>query len=705
MLESLWGLLWTVELWFRRPVEPDAIYAAVGLVGTAAALFFTLALLPAQLHYSAGMSVHLVHVILKDPRLKRTFATVFACVILELTLLFFGCNVRVLWIATSGAVIAFTVAAGFVRVSTGMLDFGQYLVPEIEKGALAKVDQAFRRLDATPPTPEQRAEDLKTIFDEVVATGAAFDKDNPKLIVPMSAVRDSGLASDMTALKDMFQTLLQRSDIHGLRTVTKAVARISTAYFQRRQDYQGSYDPLAEIVSRHIEELLRTTRDSKVRDYELIVLELFENVTGASLDTKPIGSKKGAHWIAMQLVRTAKEFAQLSILEGDMDSAFDTIQSLNVVASTMATRGFSTSAASIASDVAKMSLAVTTKELSPVILASRKLVAEVFYRTLAYRPLFTGYDAPIYPLVDAYKALLDAEAGTVAIWGLGDPIVSYDADMTSDRSLSSLVRVGLFPTALDPEQVDTIISVNIQAITKIIGITEKQATKKGMAQTFLADQLYQMFLWCLAFLDADLTLELLVYSETAVVPNPSNRKKVAKLALGILATHCRWRIADLVGKPAIEMYPDRIGHGLFSMWLLLLHRNVDDRLGIGFDLREAADKQLDALRADAGKITLSGVDRYNAMRFYGYLAQRKLLTKHRRWLRSAVLKAKAKGHGGIDEMEVLTHLRRPLVTFFPDLFGQLDQEIFGGGGDGTAEAAPSEGMPAVEPDDEDDGTL
>lgn len=680
MHAGFWPLLAAIDAWFRRPVEPDAIYACVSLVGTAAALFFTVALLPAQLHYAEGFSVQLLDVLFRHPRLRRASILVFGTVILELTVLFWATTCQVLFVAACGAVIAFAETAGFFAISGAILDPRRHLVPALEARTYRDILRTFQRLTSTPRTLEQRAADLRTAMDQVVATGGEFDKDNPNIEVTESDLR--AILGDLALLKQLLNALIQRSDAVSSQAVADAIRRACGRYFRARATYQSFIDPLVIVMARDLSNLLRTARSRRDREVESILLDVLRDLSIASLVTRPLGSTRGYHSLSAPLVDAVKEHAQLALAEGHMEGAFDAAQRLGAVAAAMATSGFSQTAVNHARDLSKLSLAATEKGFAAVALVARQGLAEILFRTLAHRTLAAGMDQPVSALLDAYKSLLDVEAATTAVWmiGLDDPIAKYDPDMLKDRSLSSIARAALFPVvAVEGQELDRVVGMNLRAVEKIIDLVDRYATRKGIAQPFFVDQLYQIFMWLVAFVDAEVTLELLIYYRQITLPSEANLQTAKELIVDILTRHVDWQTAAMKREGSITTYPDKVTVNLLSIWLLLLQRNKGDRLGLRALLDEVANQALASLRMAAkARLDVSATDRFNLLVVCRFLEARRLYPTLRRWLRNATSRlARIDPFDGFDNFEALTHIRRPLVTFDSTLFARWDEEIFG----------------------------
>lgn len=675
MWAAAWGLLRTADTWFQRSAEPDAIYACVGLAGTAAALFFTVALLPAQLHYAEGFSVQLLRLLFRDRRLQRSSGGVLLVVLFELGLLFPACTTRILWMAACGALLALALTARFLSSSAGLLDPRDHLVPALEHQARRHIGQIFRRLAASPPPPEERIEELRTAMDQVVATGGRVEMSNPRFSVPKNALKN--ILADLVLLEELLHRFINRSDMVSARAVSQAIIRVGAEYFEARKTFQSQFDPLVDVLSAHVTDLLRTARVQRTGEIETLVLDLLRDLTIASLATRPLGSEQGTHGLSSPLVGAGKEHVQSSLLEGRPQGAFDGVQALGAVAAEMATRGLSITAAAVASDLARLSLVAGARGFAPVALVARRALAEVFYRTLARRVVFAGYDSPVLLLIETYKQVLDMEAATVAVWGMGDPIAFYDADALLDRSLSSIARVALFPlVGAKDADIDLIVRANLETVERIIDLVERHATKKGIAQGFFANQLYQILLWLIAFVDSELTLDLLVYYRWVTQPNAANRQVGRELVVRILGRLFDWQVQSLNSGERITMYPDTVMHSFLSGCFLVLIRNKGDRLGLDALLNAEAERQLAVLRKNASGVTLSETDGFNMRIACHFLERHGQYPRLRRWLRLVVSQHHRTLASGLDRFEIVTHLKRPLVTFSSELFDRLDKAIF-----------------------------
>jgi len=333
-------------------------------------------------------------------------------------------------------------------------------------------------------------------------------------------------------------------------------------------------------------------------------------------------------------------------------------------------KGYIQSAAYLCGDLARYVEISSKIGQTPVNYLAKQYMAEIFFQALDHRVLFVNYYYPYRQMIESYDKVLSLKNQQATV-GLTDPISWWDADVLKDRSISSLVRVALFPVNDD----DNAIYYNLDVVEQLIKLMKKYYLGDFILQTSFTSQMYQIALWLIAFINKDIALEFLVYRNTVKIPTLNNIEKAVRVLFDLLD----W-FFDMFSRAFNDtqnriLERSELLNNLLSVYYMLIHFNKVHNLGLSTKLDKCMSKHLAFTKNKLSTMRLFDEEWGSLTFFSDYLRKQGSYPKHQRRL-AAYLKLAGYRYVREHDLHLLDHIKRPIVTFRQGVFTDLDKQIF-----------------------------
>lgn len=633
------------------------------ILATTIVLFFTLILIPIQQcanHYSPSLLNYF----------KRDRVAI-ECMLLLLLSMFF--NIYTLLIPTSlgihGVISVMLLAFSFIGIIwmifhiIKMLSPAEYLFPKIKNDCIKTLERGLSK--KTELTLQEKIVQLEDQMKQALLVAEQGDPKEEKWAVPTQVI--DSMFEKMLPLKSIAMKLISTSDYEVFEKLIQNIKSISLAYFHKRRDYKSFHDPFLFSLSETFADILKMAESCSNVYFTRILFTAIKDIAVGSLAVDVLGSKSGYNHLAQPLCNILRERAEVGILRRDRDRAYDATSDLGDVGSALASKGFGHSAAEVASDLGEIAQICAAANDTITLVPVRKSLAEIFFDLIWNRKLYPNYDTPYKEMLEVYQLMLDIPVHAGTPLGTGDPLFAWNANLSQDRSLSTLVYAALFSRNND----DNVVEYNLDVVGDIVEFIEKHHDKNSTNTAHFTNHIYQIGLWLLAFIDTEITLEMIL-SQQAMTPTDKNKEKAKCILFNILSYLTNTYFDNLEGKRKNANNGWLLPYSL-SLLYLSMHLNNAHNLDLtkGLDLiLEELDKRLNSLQCELDWTACQSI-----RIFCGYLDK----TGRRQTVQKilAIVNTKSQEYGSIHSPYLVDRIKRPIVTFDSNLFARFDEEIFG----------------------------
>lgn len=655
--------------WCIARGNQDLLGVAVTLIGTVAVLFLTVSLVPFQA-FAASYSLSLLKYIRNDFRLIFGFLVCFVLVLLGMAGYFFPPSNLILTASIVGVAVSLIVVAWLWRWCTTLLNPSEFIVPTIRKTASKQIDNAFNRLAKHKMTNEEKIEDLNEMMRQVMNTS---EKTDPKAIeqfdVPSNyfgKVRD-----EISVLKGLLVSFIRANQKEIFESTWKVHLQIILHYLVRRQGYISHKDNFLIDFADDARDLILAARSANDVQYLRIIWRGLEGICTGAIRQKVIGSDNGYHYLASPVEGLLNESIGQDIVSQRVDSAFEAMKSYGAIGTRMAERGLCQSAFQILDNLSQYVVLCSKLLRSELVYVAKINMAGIAYEMLNHRKLGVNYHYPFEKFIESYDRVL-AIKGQMTPVGIENPIEMWDADLTRDRSISSLVKVALFP-AVDQ---DNVIRYNLDVVSDLVELMMKWFRTEPIRYMLFTHHLYQSGLWLLSFIDNEIALEMLIYRKVITIPTDENKKKASEILFKMLVG-----LIELIEKDYIDpdskmaTRRDTLSEVVSTLYLLI-HLNEKHKLNLSGQINSVIKQAGDWARENLRAIRLQD-DEWATLRvFFGYLEKKDPYRSLGRRLRR-LLKPAGRRHIGTFHHAIVDFVRRPIGTMDTVFWGKIDEEIFG----------------------------
>ena len=665
-IEKVTSFLQKLIILFSTVADKEPLYVAITLVGTVAILFLTITLIPFQQY--ANQYPSLFKYIRNDRRLLGGFGVFLLLIIFELWLIFLKSTYLTILSAFSGTILSFLVAGYLWRWCIKLLNPKEHIIPKIQRQGIIAVDQLFTDLRKRKKSNEEKIAELGEMMRQTLTTTEKVDGKNERFEIPRTYLKR--VTEETRILKELCGGFINMNQAEMFQASWHAIVEITKNYLKRRQKYISNLDYHLLDLSDDVRDIISVAgKTANIHIYRSI-WQGIEEIVLVSIDAEIIGSKEGFHGLSAPLINVLKENISKDILSHKVDSAYEATRSIGNIGVQMAVRGHIQSAAYLCNDLTKYVFLSNQVGQIPVQYLSKQYISEIFFQSLNNRVLFANYDYPFRQFIENYDKVLSLQSPQVTI-GLTDSISWWDADILKDKSISSLIKVALFPE----KDNDDVIFHNLDVVRKLITLMQKHYLKDYTIQTSFTSQLYQIALWLIAFIDKDISLELLVYRETIRIPSEENREKAVKILFDLLDWFFETFLLSYKDKQNRIFERSELLNNLLDLYYILIHLDSVHNLELSLDLNNYINKQLGLTKANLSNIRLSDSEWGSLMLFSEYLAKQELYSKIQKTM-SALLRVAGYRYVGEHDLHLLNHIKRPIVTFREDVFTNLDKQRF-----------------------------
>lgn len=631
------------------------------ILATIIILFFTLILIPLQQcanYYSPSLLNYF-----------RRDCVAINCMLLLLLSMFF--NIYMLLIPTLKLyaiisiillIFSFICIIWMIFHLIKMLNPVDYLLPKIEDDCIKTLKRGLNKTGDI--TLQQKIEQLEEQMEQVLLVTERIDPKEEKWAVPNQI--SNKMFVKMLPLKSMAMKLIESPDYEVFAKVIQTISNISTTYFQERQSYKSFHDSFLFSLSETLTDIIKMAENSNNVYFTRTLFSTIKDIALRTLTIQVLGYKSGYNHLTLPLCSILKERARVAVLKGDRDRAYDATTDLGDIGKKLAFMGLGHSASEVAlelGEIAKICAAVNDKvTLVPV----RNSLAEIFFNLLWNRKLYPNYDTPYIKMLDVYQIMLDIPVDVGTALSIGDPLFAWNADLSRDRSLSTLVYAALF----SPNNDNNIIEYNFEVVGRIVEFIKNNYGKNSINTVHFTQHIYQIGLWLLAFIDTEITLEIIL-SQQAMIPTDKNKEKAKGILVNIL-NYILNTYFDCLEDKKKNINKRELLLSFLSLLCLSIHLDNTHNLNLTEGLNlilEELNKRMNLLKC---KVDWTARESIGMFCIYLDKIGRKEIAKKL----IAVTKEKSKRWGRINRLFFFNHIKRPIVTFDSNLFVRFDKEIF-----------------------------
>lgn len=658
-----------VSAWCLAQGNQELLGVAVTLIGTVAVLFLTVSLVPFQA-FAASYSLSLLKYIRNDVRLIAGFLLFFVLVLLGMAAYFFPPSNLILAFSIAAVGLSLVVVAWLWRWCTTLLNPSEFIVPAIKKTSYSQIDSAFKRLAKRTMTNDEKIEDLNEMMRQVMNTS---EKTDPKPIEQFDVPSHyfGKVRSEISVLKGLLVSFIKANQKEIFETTWKAYLQIILKYLIRRQSYISHKDNFLIDFADDARDLILAARASNDVQFLRMIWRGLEGVCTGAIRQKVIGSDNGYHELASPVVSLLNESIGQDIVSQRVDSAFEAMKSYGAIGVRMAELGLSQSSFQILDNLSQYVVLCSKLLRSELVYIAKINIAHIAYEMLNHRRLFVNYDYPFEKFIESYDRVLGIK-GQMTPVGIEDPIEMWDADLTRDRSISSLVKVALFPAA----DQDNVIRYNLDVVSDLVELMMKWFKSEPIRYMLFTHQLYQSALWLLAFIDKEITLEMLIYKKVVTIPNDENKKKASEIFFRMLRELLGLIEQDFVD-PDFKMATraETLSEVVSCLYLLILF-SEKHKLNLESDIRLVLKEGIDWSRENVEKIRLRD-DEWITLRIFSAYLKKKLPYRILGRRLETLLKSAGRRRIGTFHHAIVDHVKRPIGTLDSSFWGMIDKEIFG----------------------------
>lgn len=636
-------------------------YIQVGV--TAAVLFFSISIIPFQ-QYASTYTPSIIKYLFYDINLGARYLTLVLLTTILIALPFlFPSNIAVL--------IGFILVNGILLViisiwifSIHSLDPSKYLIPAIGKDTKKSMDKCIVEYEKKQKMIAENYQELK----ETVLS---------KYKIPKTDLQP--VFQKITILKELCICFLKTGQTEMFRIAMNELQTCIKHYFQKRKEYTNNIDDFILDVGDELKDILSfADKTPNLHSYR-IIWRFIQDIAEKSLICDTIISHKEArHSIAISLIQILEQHIYQDIIEKRIDAAFEGVKVLGYIGRLYASKGYQASAEELSEKLKNISLSADQHHHYEVSSLAKDYISDIFYHMLFYRQLFINDHYSYFNIIKTYNELISTDKYIV---GYTNSIIWYNADIFSDRSISSLINVGLFPNINQDEEIYyQIVSANLEIVDQLLDIMFKFYNKNSIIQSSFKTQIYHSALSLLAFIYHQITDNLLFFQQVVQIPTTHHIKsarnlltKVRKFYYGILILSWQnksgiYQIDELLHSFVSCLYLDIYWASQHSpQYLKEIKSEINTYIIQTYKIRKSLnldEYELQMIKKFA--VYLSNLDEF-----------KKISTRLHK-LSSAGLKLQKNHHySSFLHLGVsLNNLKRPLTmnsTFFDD----LDKEIFG----------------------------
>lgn len=647
---------------FLQPFDKSFFETAASILATAIVLFFTLVLIPIQ-QFVNRYSPSLLSYFKKDRLTILLMTVLLGSFFYQVTMLFFPPIHLNTYISAFLLGLSFVLIVLMIFRVIKMMNPSEYLFPRIQ-------EDCNRILKEVKPvelkSPIDKLSQLEDQMKQVMIAGEKVDPNEKKWSVSDTLVNQ--LIAKMLPLKSIMMNLITTADYELFTKAVQTFKEISISYFMARREFKNSQDPFLIYLTETLNDLVKTAEGSGNVYYTRSLFTAIKEIALSTLSVDVIGSQSGYNYLATPLASILKERAVVGVVKRDMDRAYDSTLNYGHIACALAYGGFGHSAVEIAEGLKEIATYCNIFKDSVTLVPIRNSLATTFYNLLRYRKLYTNYDHPYRKMIEVYEAIsnIPTDAGTAL--GVGDPLFAWEADLFKDRGLSTLVMVGLFASADDD-----IVYYNLDVVKDIVDFMMKNHDKDHVKGTMFTEMLYQSGLWLLAFIDKEIVLEMTL-SKQLTLPSEKNRSEAKKI-LNELVQYMVNAYFDASERKIKHVFSHDLQPPALSLVYLLIHLNKRHDLGLNNNI----DKLLSEIvsRMMSCKESIDETEYESFLLFSSYLNREGYASIADHVCVQAERLKESSRYGSINQLHYVNHIKRPIVTFDNNLFGQFDKEIFG----------------------------
>jgi len=657
--QSLIDINWA---YFVQPFENSFIKTAASILATAMVLFFTLVLIPIQ-QFVNRYSPSLLSYFKRDRLTILLMVVLFFSFFSQVIMLFYPSLYLTAYISAFLLVVSFTLIALMIFHVIKMMNPSEYLFPRIKKDCSKLLKEVkLVKLQADIDKLSQIQDQMR----QVMLTGEKVDPNENKWAVADTVVNQ--LIEKMLPLKGIMMNLITTADYELFTKAIQTFKEISISYFTARKNFKSSQDSFLIYLIETFNDLVKIAEGSGNIYYTRSLFMAIKEIALSTLLVDVIGSQGGYNYLVSPLARILKERALVGVIRRDVDRAYDATLNYGHIGCALAYRGFGHSAVEIADGLAEIALYCYTFKDTVTLVPIRESIATTFYNLLCYRKLYTNYAHPYRKMIKIYEAMANIPTGTGTAMDVGDPLFAWEADLSKDRGLSTLVMIGLFASTDE-----NIVYYNLDVVKDIIDFMIKYHNKDHVKGSMFTEMLYQSGLWLIAFIDKEIILEMTL-SKQITFPSEKNCGKAKKILINLAQYMITAYFDASEGKKEYVSSHDLHPPAL-SLLYIIIYLNKKHALG----LTDNIDKLLSGMinRMMCCKEPIDETE-YASFLLYSSFLKREGYSSIANRIRAQVEKLKERSrYGNINSLYYVNHIKRPITTFDANLFKQFDKEIFG----------------------------
>lgn len=643
------------------PFEKSFFETAASILATAIVLFFTLVLIPIQ-QFVNRYSPSLLSYFRRDRLTISLMAVLISSFFYHITLWFVPPIYLNAYISAFLLAFSFALILLMVFRVIKMMNPSEYLFPRIQEDCV-KILKEVKPEELQNPI--DKLSQLEDQMKQVFIAGEKVDPNEKKWSVSDTVVKQ--LIEKMLPLKSIMMNLITTADYELFTKAIQTFKEISISYFMARKEFKSSQDPFLIYLCETLSDLVKTAEGNGNVYYTRTLFTATKEIALNTLSVDVIGSQSGYNYLATPLAGILKERAVIGVIKRDMDRAYDATLNYGHIGCVLAYEGFGHSAVEIAEGLKEIATYCHAFKDTVTLVPIRNSLATIFYNLLRYRKLYANYDHPYRQMIEIYEAMTDIPTDAGTALSVGDPLFGYDANLFKDKSLSTLIMVGLFSS---PD--GTIVDHNLDMVRNIVSFLMKYHNKDHIKGKMFTGLLYQSGLWLLAFIDKDIVIEMTLLKQITL-PLEKNLNKAKKILIN-LAQYMVNTYFDSVERKKKHFFSHDVQAPAMSLIYLLIHLNKKHNLGLTEDI----DNLLAEMVARLSKLPQS-IDETEHASFAIFCSYLKRMghTYIAEQVSGLTDKTKKDRGRSIHRLYYVNHIKRPIVTFDSSLFEQFDKDIFG----------------------------
>ena len=667
---------WITGVWtaLYSTVDESFVATYLSVAITAAVVFFSISLVPFQ-QYAASYTPVLFRYIRKDRALISAFSGLIAVVVGMAIIPFFPSTFLRELIAVIGLLLVLGLIGTLWQITTRLLNPLDFLLPALEKSINSSILESFDSVEAKQQTDVEKLQILDDMMQQAILTAEQVEPSTETYRISRADI--AGAFEQIITLKEFAARSLREGQSHVFKACLESLQRCVSVYWERRKDYGSAFDNLAMDLADEIKDIISVADSSSNIHGHRAIWRFIANTSIDSLRITAIGGQSADHTIAKPLQSLIESHVYEDLAAKRIDSAYESIRALGQIGTAHANSNYISSAAYLAKAIAERALFAELHGQSVVSSIGKTYLAEIFFRMIANRRSFTNYDQPYTHVVECYDAIMEKGNPPIGIGG-NDPIFWWNADFFQDRSISSLVRVCLWPNGTgDEDEYDRLVAANLDVASELLELMQKHFDKDGTTQSSYSGQLYQSGLWLLAFVYHEISMDLLLVAGEIQIPKYSNADRANRLLDEIMNWMTDRILRDWKDRADHLMHRSEMLHGLLSLAYLRVHFAATYGRGEREALQCLKDIVTGAI-GDRGAIDASGEELDALYKFGKYLTGLQPYRRIGRRLtflnRAAIRTRRPRGWG---RMREIAFIKRPIVTFDARHFEAWDAAIFG----------------------------